>query len=93
MKALSLNCRGLGNPQTVNEFHEIVRKEGPNVVFLIETHLANNNLEWLRVRMRMRGCFGVEGHGQGGGLALLWDATMNVSVQSYSAYHIDAKVI
>ena len=73
MRALSLNCRGLGNPQTVNELHDIVKKEGPNLVFLMETRIANSSLEWLRVRLRMRGCLGVERHGLSGGLALLWD--------------------
>ena len=35
----------------------------------------------------------MERHGHGGGLALLWDSTMNVSIQSYSAHHIDAEII
>uniref|UniRef100_A0A2N9IPV8 Reverse transcriptase domain-containing protein n=1 Tax=Fagus sylvatica TaxID=28930 RepID=A0A2N9IPV8_FAGSY len=29
MSLLSLNCRGLGNPQTVRELHELVKQEGP----------------------------------------------------------------
>uniref|UniRef100_A0A2N9F3X0 Reverse transcriptase domain-containing protein n=1 Tax=Fagus sylvatica TaxID=28930 RepID=A0A2N9F3X0_FAGSY len=31
-------------------------------------------------------------HGYGGGLALLWDSSVTVHIQSYSNYHIDAKV-
>ena len=71
MRTLSLNCRGLGNPQTINELHGFVKKEGPNLVFLMETRLSSSSLEWLRVRLRMCGCLGVDHHGQGGGLALL----------------------
>jgi hypothetical protein len=67
MRALSLNCRGLGNPQTVNELHDVVKKEGPNLVFLMETRLTNSSLEWLRVQLRMRGCLGVDRHESGGG--------------------------
>ena len=93
MKALSLNCHGLGNPQTVNELHDLVKQKGPNVVFLMETRLSVRSLEWLRVRFRMQGCMGVERSGQGGGLALFWDSSVKVHVQSYSDYHINAEVI
>jgi hypothetical protein len=71
MIGLSLNCRGLGNPQTVNELHELVKRKGPNIVFLMETRLPVRSLEWLRLRLRMKGCMGVERRGLGGGLALL----------------------
>ena len=94
MRALSLNCRGLGNPQTVNELHDVVKKEGPNLVFLMETRLTNSSLEWLQVQLRMRGCLGVDRHefGGGGGLALLWDSMVDVIVRGYSVHHISAEV-
>ena len=92
MRALSLNYHGLGNPQTVHELHNLVKKEGPNVVFLMETRLFASSLEWLRIRLNMRGCLGVERQGQGGGLALMWDASVNVDIQSYSSHHINAEV-
>ena len=37
MSSLSWNCRGLGNPQTVDELVTLVGKKDPNVVFLMET--------------------------------------------------------
>ena len=37
MSLLSVNCRGLGNPQTVRELHDLVKHKAPGVVFLIET--------------------------------------------------------
>ena len=40
----------------------------------------------------MSGCFGVDHHGYGGGLALLWDASVSLSIQNYSNHHIDAEV-
>ena len=92
MNCLSLNCRGLGNPETVHDLHDLVRKKGPNIVFLMETRLQVRVLEFLRVRLRMQGCFGVDRHGYGGGLALLWDSSVSIHIQSYSNYHIDAKV-
>ena len=93
MRTLSLNCRGLGNPEIVNELHDLVKKEGPNLVFLMETRLCVRSLEWLRVRLRMCGCLGVDRHGQGGGLALLWDSSVTVNIDSYSDSHINAEVI
>ena len=95
MKTLSLNCRGLENLQAVNELHSMVKKERPNIVFLIETRLPVRSLEWLRVWLGMRACLGVErnGTGTGGGLALLWDSTLQINVQSYSPHHIDAEVV
>ena len=47
MKIFSLNCRGLGNPETVGELHNFVRKEGPTIVFLMETWLQVRDLEFL----------------------------------------------
>ena len=94
MRALSLNCHGLRNPQTVNELHDVVKKEGLNLVFLMETRLTKSSLEWLRVRLRMRGCLGVDRHESGGrgGLVLLWDSTVDVTVRGYSVHHIDVEV-
>ena len=93
MKIFSLNCRGLGNPKTVSELHRIVRKEDPSIVFLMETRLESRNLEFLRVRLGMSGCLGVDRHGLGGGLALLWNSSIAVHIQSFSHYHIDADVV
>ena len=93
MKTFSLNCCGLGNPETVSELHTIVRKEDPNIVFLMETRLKLRNLEFLRVCLGMCGCFGVDRHGYGGGLALLWNSSVNLHIQSYSHHHIDADVL
>jgi hypothetical protein len=47
MKIFSLNYRELGNPKTIGELHNIVRKEVPNIVFLMETRLTLHNLEFL----------------------------------------------
>ena len=58
----------------------------------METQLRVRDLEFLRAHLGMNGCFGVERHGHGGGLALLWDASLVVQIKSYSTYHIDAEV-
>ena len=53
MSILSWNCRGLGNPQTVNASKKVIRLEDPSFVFLMETKL---NVDWMRsVRERCSG--------------------------------------
>jgi hypothetical protein len=92
MRILSLNCRGLGNQVTVNELHGLVKLEVPKIVFLMETRLLVRKLEFLRIKFGMRGCFGVDRKRFGGGLALFWDDSVTVHVQSYSLFHIDVSV-
>ncbi len=93
MKTLSLNYCRIGNPETVSELHTLVGKEDLSIVFLMETRLELRHLEFLRVRLGMRGCFGVDRHGFGGGLALLWSSSIDIHIQSFSNHHIDADVI
>jgi hypothetical protein len=92
MRALSLNCHGLGNQVTVSELHGLVKMEVPKLVFLMETRLPVRKLEFLRVKLGMCGCFGVDRRRFGGGLALFWDTSVTFHIQSYSPYHIDAHV-
>ena len=93
MKTLSLNYCRLGNPETVSELHTLVGKEDPSIMFLMETRLELRHLEFLHVRLGMRGCLGVDRHGFGGGLALLWSSSIDIHIQSFSNHHIDADVI
>ena len=90
MSLLSLNCRGLGNPQTVRELHALVKQEGPALVFLLETRLEVKNLDPLRIKLGFHGVVGVDRTGTGGGLALIWKEGWQVSVHSSSIAHIDA---
>ena len=93
MKILSINSRGLGNLAIVGELHRLVNKEVPKIKFLMETHLHVSSLETLRIKLGMHGCLGVNRHGFGGGLALLWASSVVVNLQSYSTFHIDAHVV
>ena len=92
MKTISLNCRGLGNPETVLELHNLVKHEVPQIVFLMETCLPIRKLEFTRVKLGMKGCFGVDRERFGGGLALLWDDSVDIQIQSFSKHHIDCWV-
>ena len=39
MSVISWNCRGLGNPLTVNALQKVVLEKDPILVFLMETKL------------------------------------------------------
>lgn len=45
MSIISWNCQGLGAVLTVKNLREVVRKEKPRIVFLMETKKLNKFLE------------------------------------------------
>ena len=92
MNYLSWNCRGLGNPCTVQELTRLVRVKAPSAVFLMETWSNENYLEILRCNLHFSNKFVVRSNKKGGGLALFWCAELNVSIKSYSCSHIDAVI-
>ena len=42
---MSWNCRVLGNPWSVQALKRVIRKEGPNLVFLMETKLEKKDMK------------------------------------------------
>ena len=59
MSLLCWNCRGLGNPLTIQELGDIVRAQDPAIVFLAETWLDEARLLELRNKLRFGDTFGV----------------------------------
>ncbi|XP_042939567.1 uncharacterized protein LOC122274609 [Carya illinoinensis] len=92
MKIISWNCRGIGNPRTVQDLCLLTRENKANMVFLIETMSKASKLERLKRRLGMEGCFVVESVGKKGGLALYWRNSEEVEIKSYSTWHINAEV-
>ena len=70
MNCLSWNCRGLGNPCTVQELTRLVRVKAPAAVFLMETWSNEDYLEILRCKLQFSNKFVVRSNKKGGGLAL-----------------------
>ncbi|XP_042974662.1 uncharacterized protein LOC122306298 [Carya illinoinensis] len=92
MKTISWNSRGLGNPRGVRTLRDLVRREDPEVLFLMETKMSSWQMERIRVSMGFGCCFTVPSEGRSGGLALLWKNEVNLSIKSFSFFHIDAKI-
>ena len=92
MNCLSWNCRGLGNPCTVQELTRLVRVKAPSAIFLMETWSNEDYLEVLRCNLQVSNKLVVQNNKKGGGLALLWNDDLDVSIKSYSNNHIDAVI-
>ncbi|CAJ2638124.1 unnamed protein product [Trifolium pratense] len=92
MKIISWNCRGLGNPSAVRALLRLIRNENPQVVFLMETRLKEDEME--KIKRRCGFSFGISvdcmgsGRERAGGISLLWSDQVSLSVISYSINHI-----
>ncbi|GLT40592.1 hypothetical protein SLA2020_147110 [Shorea laevis] len=64
----------------------------PVVVFLCETLLDRRGMARIHQRLRFQNCFTVEKIGHSGGLAMLWNSEVSLSLLSYSINHIDMEV-
>ncbi|KAG2712613.1 hypothetical protein I3760_04G135300 [Carya illinoinensis] len=92
MKLLSWNCRGLGNPRTVQDLCSMAESNKPQLVFIMETKIRKQKSERIKRRLACEGCFVVEAVGKGGGLMLLWDSNVDVEIINFSQRHINAWV-
>ena len=71
MKILSLNCRGFGIPEAIEELRYLVREKGPKILFLSKTHLDMDGFHRLKKKLDFIAGSVVPRIGLGGGLALL----------------------
>ena len=92
MSCLVWNCRGLGKPRAIRALKDLIRSHNPTLVFLCETKMALANMNRLKFTLGIKNCFGVDRMGLGGGLLLLWNEDWDVTLQSFSAGHIDVLV-
>ncbi|KAL6180504.1 hypothetical protein ACLB2K_047167 [Fragaria x ananassa] len=98
MNALSWNCQGIGNPWTVNGLKGLLTLIHPDIVFLCETRCLKNEMESIRRQTGFKIVFAVdcvirrndEGRVcRAGGLCVLWQEGVKLSLISYSLNHID----
>ena len=70
----------------------MIQAQGPLIVFLSETWANKEQLESLKVKIKHVGLFYVQTQDRGGRLALFWQQGVQVWVDSFSRFHIDAMV-
>ncbi|KAK9706380.1 hypothetical protein RND81_07G120400 [Saponaria officinalis] len=89
MNLMSLNCRGLGNPDAVGGLRSLIRREAPAIAFLCETKL--NGCEMKKIRCSFNGYDGydVDSAGRSGGLSIIWRRDVICHLLSASIHHID----
>ena len=92
MNTLAWNCRGLGNPLTVQELCNFVNLHHPNLVFLSETRISANRSKNLCWKLGLKNCLAVDSDGLSGGLVLFWDEHINVSLLSQGERYIKVLV-
>jgi hypothetical protein len=92
MTTLSWNCRGLGNPRTVQELCQLCKVKKPNLVFLWKLRYDKKKMEKIRSKLGFRNCFIVDCIGRSEGLALLWREDLEFEIQNYSRRHINVIV-
>lgn len=96
MKILSWNCRGLGNPRAVRALLRLKNLENPQVLFLMETKLYEEEIQSLQFRCGFSSGLAVscrrQGRERAGGIDIWWDDIMEFTINSYSLNHIQGEV-
>jgi exonuclease III len=94
MKLISWNCQGMGNPRTVRAFKKLISNHQPDLCFLMETKLMNNQYHFLNsfkdtYSAHIVNC-SVSGGGRAGGLAIIWNkCSLDMDIKSFDFNYID----
>ncbi|CAN1190366.1 LINE-1 retrotransposable element ORF2 protein, partial [Linum perenne] len=88
---LSWNCRGLGQPPTVLYLQDLICKNCPPIVFLMETKQPKQAMELIRKKMRYTNAFYVDPIGASGGLALWWFGDIDITILRATKNFIDVE--
>lgn len=89
---IAWNCRGLVNPRAVRFLSEIVTQIRPSFIFLSETLVKKNKVQQVCKKLGFVGCWNIDAHMTGGGLALMWKKDCDIMITDSSQYYIDFEV-
>lgn len=92
MSFIAWNCRGLGSPEAVDSLHDLVKQKTPALIFLTETKALTHEMMRVKRRLHFKNGVAVDPQGRAGGLAMLWDDTVDITLRSMSKNHIDVLV-
>ena len=92
MNYIRWNCHGLGQARAVLELTEMVKKQSPTIIFLMETRSKESFLKNLRSKLELDNVHIVPRLNIGGGLALYWKKGIDLHVLDSSPSHIDAVI-
>ncbi|KAF7131796.1 hypothetical protein RHSIM_Rhsim09G0065000 [Rhododendron simsii] len=80
MLILTWNCQGIGRTLTSQALGDMVRRNRPSIVFLMETKNNKVKLETIRRRLNFEFSSYVDPEGLAGGTALWWNKDISVEV-------------
>lgn len=92
MMDISCNYRGLGNPQAVRSLCNLLQREDPSFVFIIEIKLYIGEMEIFKYKTGYHNGLAVDCCNKGEGLCMLWREDVGIIVRSFSKFHIDVNV-
>jgi hypothetical protein len=92
MRILVWNCRGLGNPRTVQDLVRLVYKNKVKIVFLSKTRQRKDVVEGLRWRLGLKHVISYKEEGKGGGVALFWDESVEVDLLGIGSRCVDVMI-
>lgn len=84
MKIMNWNCRGLGNPRSVQYPRLLTQDKLPNAVFIMKTKLDIDRMERIKRKIGFYGCLAINTLCRSGGLALLWRKEGMMKIYKYS---------
>ena len=70
----------------------MVKEKKTQFGFPMETKLHNKNVDFIRIKLKFDHMFVVDSVGKSGGFMLLWNETIQVTIQNYSRRHINAQI-
>lgn len=88
---LRLKFCGFGNSYEFEHFQTLSR-ESCDIFFLQETKLKARAMKNCKYRLGFMNSLAVDCNGRSGSIVLLWKKEVNLSVLSYSKFHIDALI-
>ncbi|PRQ50827.1 putative endonuclease/exonuclease/phosphatase [Rosa chinensis] len=89
LRVLAWNCLGIVGGCRLRALVDLIRKEKPRVLFLLETLCDQGQLESLRIKTGFDNCLGKEESEESPGVALLWMKDVPLHIRNYSARHVD----
>ncbi|XP_074344595.1 uncharacterized protein LOC141683745 [Apium graveolens] len=94
MSLLAWNCHGMAKPRAVRFLKETISHYRPNIIFLSNTLVKSNKIADICKNIGFTGFFAVDvqGHREGGGLALFWKNEDAVQIIDSSNNYIDFEV-
>ncbi|XP_061993315.1 uncharacterized protein LOC133711169 [Rosa rugosa] len=81
MRLISWNCQGLGSSLTAKALRRLWRKYDPEIIFLMETHQKEQIVSSWKTQLKFDNYIVVDPvNTSSGGLAILWNSSVQVSV-------------